>query len=204
MQRLCCSRCFAPVVGWEHESCRHQGMHHHLLTVTSSHLCTLPCWGGLEDSRELYQGHPSKPHVLLHQSFIPLCVKLLSQGKPVIKGSLVPILLAANCSVYIFPWSLKKPAGLAGCSISLSHMQNDALRQDDGTKISLQTYLTCLIVSFGFSPKCFFFFLNKHIHHSKTFHLIFLSAQPKIAGKRNTFKSIIKAKLNKHKPSLNF
>ena len=175
------------------------------LTVTSSHLCALPCWRGLEDSRELYQGHPSKPHMLLHQSFISLCVKLLSQEKPVIKGSLVPILRAANCSVYIFPWSLRKPAGLARCSTSLSHTQSDALQQDNGTKISLWTYLTRLVVGFGFSPKCLFlFFLNKHIHHSKTFHLIFLSAQPKIARKRNTFKSIIKAKLNKHKPSLNF
>lgn len=127
------------------------------LTVTSSCFCTLPCWRCLEESRELYRGHPSKPHVLLHQSFFPLHVKLLSQSKPVIKGFLVPILPAANCSVYIFPLSLRKTAGLAGCSTSLSHTQNDALRQDDGTKISLWTYLMCLVVGFGFSPKCLFF-----------------------------------------------
>lgn len=123
------------------------------LTATSSHLSIMPCWRGLEDSRELHQGHPIKRHALLHESFIPLCVKLLLQGKPAIKEFLVPILLEANCSVYIFPLSLGKPAELAG----LSHMWNDALRQDDGTKISLQTYLTCLVVGFGFSPNCLFF-----------------------------------------------
>lgn len=30
MQRLCCSQHLPSVVGWEHESCKHQGLHHHL------------------------------------------------------------------------------------------------------------------------------------------------------------------------------
>lgn len=60
----------------------------------------------------------------LLQSLIPLFVR----------GSLVPVLLAANYSVCIFLWSVRKPAGPAGCSTSLYHMGNVALWQDDGTK----------------------------------------------------------------------
>lgn len=93
----------------------------------------------------------------------PFLVKLLLQGKPVIKSSLVPTLLEANCSVHVLPRSLRKPARLAGCSTSLPHVQNDALQHDDGTKISLQTYLTRLVVGFGFGSKHLFFKKNKKI-----------------------------------------
>lgn len=51
------------------------------LTKTSSHVCALPWWI-LEGSTKLHQGHPSKPHTLLHHSFILLCMKILLQGKP--------------------------------------------------------------------------------------------------------------------------
>lgn len=134
MQRLPSSPCLAPVVACKHESCRHQGMHPHLLysnLLASLHPALLKRSGGQQGAVP----RPSKQTT--HQSFIPLCVKLISQGKPVIQDCLVPILLAASCSVYIFPRSPRKPAGLPGCSTSLFHTWNDALQQDDGTKISL-------------------------------------------------------------------
>lgn len=94
----------------------------------------------------------------LLQSLIPLFVR----------GSLVPVLLAANHSVYIFPWSLRKPAGLAGCSTSLYHMGNDALWQDDGTKSPSKHISRVLLLVLGLVLNVFvvFFSPNKHIHHS--------------------------------------
>lgn len=126
------------------------------------------------------------------------------------KGSLVPILLAANHSVYIFPWSLRKPAGPADCSTSLFHMGNDALWQADGTKSPSKHVSRVLLLVLGLvlnvsspthtrPPQ-----INIHITVRHSTSIIFLTAQPKTARKRNTFKSIIKAKLNKHKPSLKF
>jgi len=49
MQRLCCSACLAPALGCEHESCSHQGMHHHLTysdLLTSLHPALLKWAGG--------------------------------------------------------------------------------------------------------------------------------------------------------------
>lgn len=120
MQSLCCSQRLLWWAG-SMRAANIRGCTVTCLTVTFSHLCALPCWRGLENSRELYQGHPSKPHMLLHQSFTPLCVKRLLQRKPIIKGSLMPMLQATNCSVYIFPKSLRKPTGFARYPTSLSH-----------------------------------------------------------------------------------
>lgn len=128
-------------------------MHHDL--SSSNLLMSLPCWRGPKDSRELYQGNLSKPHMLQNPTrTLSPCVWSFSHKKRSdTKSPLVLILLAENCSLYIFPWFLRKPAGLADYSTSLSHTWNDALLQENGTKIFLQIYLTCLVVGFGFSPK---------------------------------------------------
>lgn len=145
-----------------------------LLTATSSHLCALPCWRDLEDSSELYQGHPSKPHVLLYQSFISLSVKLLSHGKPVIKGSLMPILLTENCSVYISLSLLGNLQDLqaAQTAYPICRMMHSGRKMGQKCPSKLISHVLLLVL--GLVLNAFFVFLNKHIYHSKTFYLIFL------------------------------
>lgn len=151
------------------------------LPVTSPYLC--PVEGLWRTAGNCTKGIQASPTCCCRRTPSPSAWSFSHKKRSDTKGSLVLFLLAANCSLYIFPWFLRKPVGLVDCSTSQSHTWNDALQQDDGTKIFLRTSLTCFVVHFGFSPKfclCMLLgvFSSKHIHHTTTFSLFLLSVQP--------------------------
>lgn len=148
MQRQHCSWCFwGELVVWELDSKRFTIT---CLPVTSSCLCLV--WRVWRAVGNCTKGIQANPTCCCTRTSSPFVWSFSHKKRSDPKGSLVLILLAPNCSLSIFPWFLRKPTGLADFSTSFCHTWNDALQQDDGTKVFLQTSLTFFVVGFGFRP----------------------------------------------------